>query len=324
MSGKGTANTVLGPVAADDLGLTLMHEHLAAHFAGWEYDPKGRPFDVETIAQSCAEKLKGPMAHGMKTMVEASPMDTGRQPLVMKRVAELTGLNIICSTGYHTEAQGASGYLKLRQLFGFDVLTEMYEAYMEEIMVGIGNTGVKAGMIKVSTGPGTISDYEQANLKAAARAQKETGVPIITHTEAGAMGPEQADILIAEGADPKQIVIGHCGANSNMRYLVNILEKGVSIAFDRMGIYLDMPAPIIWANIIGLIGIGYADRIMLSHDYIGWWLGREPAISIPTPHWCYTHIFTDVIPALKKGRVSDETIETIMVGNVRRLYSSDE
>jgi phosphotriesterase-related protein len=324
MSEKGSVNTVLGPVSAGDLGLTLMHEHLAAHFAGWEFDPKGRPFDVETIAQSCAELLKAPMAHGVKTMIEATPMDAGRQPLVQKRVAELTGLNIVCCTGYHTEAQGASGYLKLRQLFGFDILTEIYEAYVQEITVGIRDTGIKAGMLKVSTGRGTISDYEQANLKAAARAQKETGVPIITHTEAGTMGPEQADILISGGADPKRIVIGHCGANADMRYLVSILEKGVSIAFDRMGIYLDMPAHIIRANIIGLIGAGYVDRIMLSHDCIGWWLGREPAISIPTPDWSYTHIFTSVIPALKEAGVSDEKINTIMVGNIRRLFGGQE
>jgi phosphotriesterase-related protein len=320
MDTKGKTNTVLGSIPAGDLGITLMHEHCTAHFAGWEFDPKRRPFDVETIAQYSAELFRAPMAHGLKTVVDATPMDAGRQPLVQKRVAELTGLNVICCTGYHTEAQGASGYLKLRQLFGFDVLTEIYEAYMQEITVGIPNTGIKAGMIKVSTGAGTISDYEQANLKAAARAQKETGVPIITHTEAGTMGPEQADIMISEGADPKRIVIGHCGGNSDMRYLVSILEKGVSIAFDRMGIYLDMPAPIIRANIIGLIGIGYANRIMLSHDCIGWWLGREPAISFPTPDWNYTHIFTSVIPALKEAGVSDETIETIMVGNMRRLF----
>jgi phosphotriesterase-related protein len=134
------------------------------------------------------------------------------------------------------------------------------------------------------------------------------------------MGPEQAELLISDGADPTRIVIGHCGGNADMRYLTSILEKGVFIAFDRMGIYLDMPGPIVRACILGLIGIGYANRIMLSHDHIGWWLGREPAISFPTPDWTYTHIFTSVIPALKEAGVSDETINTIMVGNIRRLF----
>jgi phosphotriesterase-related protein len=157
---KASLNTVLGTAFADELGVTLMHEHFAANFAGWEFDPKRQPFDVEIIAQSCAELMKAPMAHGMKTLVEATPIDAGRQPLIQKRVAEITGLNIICCTGFHTETQGASGYLKLRKLFGFDILTQMYETYIQEITEGIGDTGIKAGMIKVSTGAGSISDYE--------------------------------------------------------------------------------------------------------------------------------------------------------------------
>jgi phosphotriesterase-related protein len=317
----GSVNTAIGPISAGDLGLTLMHEHFGAHFAGWEFDSKGRPFDVEAIAQHCAEKLKGAMAaHGLKTIVDAAPMDAGRFPKVSKRVAELTGLNVICCTGLHTELQGASGYLKLRKIFGFDTLNEVYETYVKDITEEIGNTGIKAGMIKTSTGRGAISEYEQMSLKAAARAQKETGVPIITHTEAGTMGPEQAELLISEGADPKKIVIGHAGGCADMVYFDRILKQGCSLAFDRCGMYMEVPKPIVWACIVGLIGAGYADRIMLSQDYIGYWLGREPAISFPTPDWSYTHVFTDVIPALKKAGVSDETINTIMVGNIRRLF----
>jgi phosphotriesterase-related protein len=340
MNTKGSANTVLGPVPVDDLGLTLMHEHLAAHFPGWEYDAKGRPFDVETIAQHCAELLKAPMAHGMRTLVDAGPADAGRHPLLQKRVAELTGLNIICSTGLHTEIQGSSGYLKFRTMMGFDTTTELYETYVKDITEGIGNTGVKAGIVKVCTGLGTITEYEQRSLKAAARAQKETGVPIITHTEGGTMGPEQADLLISEGADPKRIVIGHCNATGDMHYFYRILEKGVSIAFDRMGSYIEVPEAVVTACIIGLINRGYADHIMLSHDYIGYWLGREPAMAtrdkieermgtgpaVPAimSTWCYTHIFTDFIPKLKKMGVSDETVNTIMVGNIRRLFGGDK
>ncbi|MFH0730390.1 MAG: phosphotriesterase-related protein [Pseudomonadota bacterium] len=323
MGQKGKVNTVTGSISANELGTTLMHEHFAAHFAGWEFDAKGRTFDTEVIAQHCAEKLKGAMAHGLKSIIDASPMDAGRFPMVDKRVAELTGLNVILCTGLHTEAQGASGYLKLRKLFGFNMLEEVYETYVEDITNGIRNTGIKAGLIKVSTGPKVISEYEEASLKAAARAQKKTGVPIITHTENGTMGPEQAQLLISEGADPKKIVIGHAGGCADMTYFYKILEQGCSLAFDRCGIYLEVPKPVVWSCIIGLIGMGYADRIMLSQDHIGYWLGREPAISFPTPDWTYTHVFTSVIPALKKAGVSDETIDTIMVGNIRRLFGGD-
>jgi len=317
--------------------LTLMHEHCATHFPGWEYDAKARHFDIEAIARYCAELLRGPISYGLKTMIDAGPTDAGRLPLVQKRVAELTGLNVICSTGLMTELQGAANYLRFRTKMGFDTTSELYETYLQDVTEGIGDTGVKAGVLKLCTGLGRITEYEEMSLKAMAKVQRETGVPIITHTEAGTMGVEQAEMLIAEGADPKRIVIGHCNGTGDMNYFHRILEKGVSIAFDRMGIAVEVPEAVTWACIMGLIGAGYADQIMLSHDYIGWWLGREPAMlsreqalqrmssggpAIPyiTPDWSYTYIFTTFIPMLKRAGVSDSTIDTIMIHNVRRLF----
>ncbi len=338
---KANVNTVLGPVLADDLGMTLMHEHIATHFPGWEYDAKGRTFDIEAIARYCAELLRDPIAYGLKTMIDAGPTDAGRLPLVQKRVAELTGLNIICATGLSTELQGASNYLRFRTKMGFDTTTELYETYLQDVTEGIGNTGVRAGVLKLCTGLGKITEYEEMSLKAMARVQRETGVPIITHTEGGTMGVEQAQMLISEGVDPKRIVIGHCNGTGDMNYFFRILEKGASIAFDRMGIAVEVSEAVTRACIIGLIGAGYANQIMLSHDYIGWWLGREPAMlsreevvqrmssggpAIPyiTPEWSYRYIFFTFIPILKNAGVSDDVIETIMVGNVRRLFGGAE
>ena len=76
---------------------------------------------------------------------------------------------------------------------------ELYEGFMQEITKGIGLSAVKPGVIKVATGLNGISPVEEALLRAAARAGKETGLPIITHTEAGTMGPEQAALLIKKG-----------------------------------------------------------------------------------------------------------------------------
>ena len=126
----------------------------------------------------------------------------------------------------------------------------------------------------MGTGHGEISTHEEIVLKAAARAQKETGVPIITPTESGTMGPEQAALLISEGANPRRIMIGHIGGNANLQYHISVLEQGVYIAFDRLGIDFLFPDTLRKACIIGLLGIGYANRIMLSHDYAPYWLGR--------------------------------------------------
>ncbi|TET75368.1 MAG: phosphotriesterase-related protein [Dehalococcoidia bacterium] len=323
-----TVNTVLGPIPTDELGPTLIHEHLLMAMPGWECDALAVPYSREAIARSCVGALERAKAYGMKTLVDATPIDLGRDVELQKEVSDRSGINIICATGLYMEAMGKPAYLKFRSQV-FDTATEIYETFMKEITQGIGDTGVKAGVIKVATGQGEISPYEERVLRAAAWAQKETGVPIITHTEGGTMGPEQAALLISEGATPERIVIGHIGGNANLQYHTSVLEKGVYIAFDRLGIEALQPDTLRKACIIGLVGIGYADRIMLSHDYCGdhsvCWLGRP--LELPDfakgliAHWHYEHVFKNIIPALKEAGVSDDKIDTMMVQNPRRLFS---
>ncbi len=323
-----TVNTVLGPISTDELGPTLIHEHLIMGMPGWECDALAVPYDREAIARSCVQALEKAKAYGMKTMVDATPIDLGRDVELQKEVSERSGINIICATGLYTEALGKRSYLWFRSQFG-DPTTEIYETFMKEITQGIADTGVKAGVIKVATGQGEISPYEERIFRAAAWAQKETGTPIITHTEAGTMGPEQAALLISEGAAPERIVIGHIGGSANLQYHTSVLEKGVYIAFDRLGIEAIQPDALRKACITGLVGIGYAHRIMLSHDYSGdpsvCWLGRR--VELPDlakeviGHWHYQHVFKNIIPALKEAGVSDDKIDTMMVQNPRRLFS---
>jgi len=316
-------NTVLGPISADELGVTLIHEHLVFSYLGWECDALAPPYDREAAAKACVDALTEARGYGLKTLVDATASDMGRDVELQKIVSERLGINIICATGFYTEKLGKAGYFKFRSQV-YDIVAELCETLVKEITQGVGNTGVKAGVIKVGTGHARISSYEEKILKAAARAQKETGVPIITHTEAGTMGPEQADLLISEGADPKRIVIGHMCGNADLNYHVSVLEKGVNIAFDRLGIDIFFPDKLRKACLIALVGMGYTDRIMLSQDCFAYQLGRPfefpDAVKPLLANWSYVHVFNNIIPALKEAGVSEDKINTMMVENPRRLF----
>ena len=319
-------NTVTGPVPADSLGVTLMHEHVTYGYTGYFVDDTIAPFDHDAVLASALKRMDDLKACGVKTFVDATTNDSGRNPELLKEISEKSGVNIVCSTGLYREEEGGSAYFKFRSTLPvFDVVQEMAELFETEITRGIGKTGIKAGVIKVATGHGSISPYEEKVLKAAARVQKATGVPILTHTEAGTMGPEQVDILVAEGANPKQIMSGHAGGNCDARYHTSILDKGVYLAFDRLGI--DMPPTMCdtWrkAAIIGLIGIGYADRLIMSHDTILTWLGRpmEQLLAAIVPNWKPTHVFKNIIPALREAGVSGDNLMMIMAVNPRRLFA---
>ncbi len=318
---KTMVNTVTGPVSSDELGITLMHEHLLFGYPGWEGDQTIAPFDSKAAVNQGVDVLNQLKALGLTTYVDATTNDSGRCPEVYKEVSEKTGINIICSTGYYFEGEGASAYWKFRSSLG-DISQEIYDLFMAEITTGIRDTGIKAGVIKVGSSKGVITDYEKMMFTAAARVQKDTGVPIITHTQEGTMGPEQARLLISEGADPAKIQIGHMSDSLDMDYQLETLEQGVYVSWDRMGLQGLVGCPMDeqrYAVIIDLIKKGFADKLMLSHDYIIHWLGRPlnlPEEAFPLiANWHPTHLFNNIIPALKKEGVTDEQIETIIKGN---------
>jgi phosphotriesterase-related protein len=319
-------NTVLGPISTDDLGLTLVHEHFAVAYSGWECDPLSRPYQKEKMVQMSLRAFEPVKAYGLQSIIDATPLDLNRDVDILKEISERLQLHIVCSTGRYTEEMGRWAYLRLRSQNKIgDIVTELYEGLLQEITQGIGPTGVKPGVIKVATGHQAISPIEEAVLRAGAKAAKETGLPIITHTEGGTMGPEQARFLIQEGADPKRIMIGHMCGNSSLPYQMSVLSQGVNIGFDRFGIELFVPDQVRMATLIGLLGIGYVERIMLSQDFIGCTSGRGGKMPDEArqkvANWSPSHIFRNILPALKQGGITDEQIRKMMVDNPKNFFS---
>lgn len=321
-------NTVLGPIEPESLGLTLPHEHIVAAYPGWECDPLAKPYNSEKILGACLKNLEPVKQYGVRAIIDATPVDLSRNVDIMKEVSEKLQIHIVCATGRYTENEGKWIYFKRRASFKIgDIQTEVYEGFMQEINSGIGQTGVKPGVIKVATGLNRIAPCEDATLRAAARASRETGIPITTHTEDGTMGPEQADILIGEGAAPQKIVIGHMCGNASLAYQLDVLRRGVYIAFDRFGIEMVMPDQTRIATLIGLLEKGYANRILISQDCMAAVYGRGGRMpmeeAMKFKNWSFTNIFTHILPALKKAGISDEQIKTMMVENPRRFLSGN-
>src|SRR5690625_6115466 len=103
--------------------------------------------------------------------------------------------------------------------------------FMKEITDGIATTGIRPGIIKLATSKGEITSYERMFFEAAAKVHQETGIMLLTHTQEGTMGPEQARLLIELGVDPEKIVIGHMCGNTDINYQKKTLETGVKIGF---------------------------------------------------------------------------------------------
>lgn len=322
----GMINSASGPISPDQLGPTLVHEHFTFAYPGWYADDTLYPYDRQAALQSGLKVCDTLKAIGIKTVIDPTPNDTGgRDPGLYKELSTRTGINIICTTGLYTEKEGAPAYWETRVALGTDITKLISDMFIKEITDGIGTTGVKAGAIKVGSS-GVMTDYEKAVHKAAAIAQKATGVPIITHTEGPTGGPEQADFLISQGADPKKIQIGHVNNSKDISYHKAILAKGTKVAFDRIGLTLlyGVPDSATIQNISQLCKEGFANQIELSHDTVNYWVGHP--LEAPDPvmkalqNWRVDYISKDVVPALKAQGVTDDQIKTMMVENPKNLF----
>jgi len=150
-------NTVTGAISTDQLGVTLMHEHIVYGYTGYFVDETIAPFDHADIIARAMKRMDDIKACGVKTFVDATPNDSGRNPELLKEIAEKSGVNIVCATGLYREEEGGAPYFKHRSTLPiFDVVKEMEELFATEITRGIGKTGIKAGVIKVATGLGHI------------------------------------------------------------------------------------------------------------------------------------------------------------------------
>jgi phosphotriesterase-related protein len=315
-----TINTVLGSCTPDDLGVTLMHEHLLIGWPGWESDTAAPPFKRKEMLKLCIDRMLELKALGLRTFLDPCPIDLARDAEFMAEVAQGARVNIICATGLYKEDQGAPAYFKFRAQFT-DAVSEMAETFTRELTEGIGSSGIKAGILKVATQAHAISPYEEMVLRAAGRAAKATGARITTHTDEGTMGREQLDIFAAEGVDLTRVIIGHSCGSADLRYHVDMLDRGCLLGFDRFGLDILQPDRLRKAALIGLLGIGFQNQIVLSHDSVWCWRGRP--LPIPAellPNWNPTHVFKNIIPALREAGVPQAKIDAMLIDNPRRFF----
>lgn len=305
-------NTVTGPCSPDQLGLTLTHEHLMIGWAGWETDSTVR-YDRAAALRLVTDKVKELRDLGLETFVDPCPMDLGRDVEFMAEVSQRTGVRVVCATGLYTHTLGANAYYRQRKV------DELAEIYVHDLTVGIGESGIKAGLIKCATGDGKITRYEERCLRAAAKAHLQTGAPITTHTENGTMGPQQLDIFASEGVDLSRVIIGHSCGNSDLRYHLGMLERGCTLGFDRFGIEVLLPDKIRLAAMIGLLGIGYEKQLVPSCDSAACMKGRQPRGPSPLKHPSY--LWQKIFPALREVGVGEDKLRTILVDNPKRFFT---
>jgi phosphotriesterase-related protein len=308
-----TVETVLGPIDAAALGTVLSHEHVLvgidARIYPWRYD-------LTATRARAVRELTEAKRGGIDTIIELTTPDLGRDVKAIADVARASGMQVVVATGIWRNPPHS---------FWNRDPDESAEIFVHEIEVGIDDTNIKAGAIKVASDAEGVTPDAERILRAAARASKRTGCPISTHHWAPLeVGRRQVEVLREEGVQMDRVCIGHSADSTDVAYLEDLLNAGVYLSMDRYPGAAGRPN---WeqrnATVKALVDRGWAHRMMLGHDYAPAAVRAAvtpPASDGPTR---YLFVSTVAVPALLEAGVTRDAIDEMMQEVPRRFLTGE-
>jgi phosphotriesterase-related protein len=345
--------TVLGPIAGDQLGVTLMHEHLLIDVSYKWQQP------IEVTARALAEQpitlanlgyLRRNIGavktnfrlddvdtattealafrrDGGGTIVDVSPVGIGRDPRALRAIAIQSGINVVTCTGYYLARSHPSAVAGMS-------IEALAEEMIAEIRDGIGQTGIRPGIIgEIGLGePMYVAGHtgdemhpdEEKVLRAAGRAQMATGLPLTLHIynyRPNRLAHLAIDVLEAEGVALDRVVVGHLDVRIDVEYAASVAARGAYAEFDTFGIevYLDPTFSEFprdterIAALVELVERGHLERLLVSHDVC------TKMQLLAYGGWGYGHLSRYIEPRMKKAGLTEAQIMTIRAFNPRRL-----
>lgn len=309
--------TVTGEIPADQLGPTLAHEHLYCDVSVHS----GRRDNVLTDVPLMVRELAYYREAGGRSIVELTSEDIGRDPLSLKAISEQSGVQVVSGTAFYDPRL----YPEWVREAGIDQIADYFVREIEE-----GREGVRAGLIGELASHNAsepdpagyrLEPLEAHVFKAAAKAQRRTGVAISTHASLGRAGHAQLNVLEDAGADLGKVVIGHCDVHwhkdpeRDMEYYLPILQRGACCGFDMIGWTDFTPDEIRAERIAALIGLGYESQLLLGSDTC--------RLSLLHEHGGrgFDFVWESFLPRLRALSVSDAQIASLLVETPQRLLS---
>ena len=253
-----TLHTLFSEVS-NVLGYVLPHEHIFCDFTPVTGD-LDHLLNDKTVA---LRELSSFEQIGGSVIVDITPTDLGRQPKLLAEIAHKTKLKIIMSTGWYRKAF----YPQEIDILSSNDLAEIMISELTQGIVLENGEIIKAGLIgEIGVDRDAISAQEERVLRAAAKASRETGAPISTHSSMYPVGIKQLEILKEYSISSDKIIIGHADTYLDEEYHKELLDAGCYIQFDTIGRnHMNSDKDRI-NSILNLVALGYQDQILLSTD----------------------------------------------------------
>jgi phosphotriesterase-related protein len=334
--------TVLGDIAPEELGITLGHEHLLIDLRGlWDSPPPARAHlvDQEPTLQNRGELMRNPYdsrpnlliddpelsfrelmyykAAGGQGLIDMTTVGTKPDPEALRAFAQRTGLHVVAGCGYYRQP-----------VLPEEIHDRSAEAIADDLLrwltEGMYGTTIQAGLMGELGTSSPIYPFEERQLRAAARVQRQTGASINVHPLI--WGHEHLhilDILEEEGADLSRVAISHCDELVEPEWHARIAERGAVLSFDTFGSetffdrsFAQEPRDIDRIEcLLRLLEQGYATQITLAHDICTRLQFRHYG------GWGWDHLLTNIVPRLRHAGVSQQELDAMFIVTPRRLLT---
>ena len=307
---KPYAITVNGPIEADQLGFSLIHEHILVDFIGADKTNYSRWNRDEVVKKVLPYLLEAKEA-GVTSFFDCTPAFLGRDVQLLKVLSEQSGLQIITNTGYY----GAVNKKYLPSWAFTETAEQLATRWIKEFEHGIENTSIKPGFIKISVdAEEPLTEVDAKLVRAAALTHLKTGLTICSHTGPAKAAFAQLEILEKEKVRPDAFVWVHAKAEPDKSNHIKAAKMGAWVSLDGIGWgdfdnYAD--------SIVLLKNAGLLGRVLLSHD-AGWYKPDEKEGGEFTG---YTNIFKELMPRLKNEGFTKADFNLLFVRNPQNALS---
>jgi len=343
---SGKVQTVLGPIPAEAMGVTLPHEHLLVDLSCYFTEPRAagekalayQPVDLANLGwvryhwTSNLDNLKlldEPTAleevlryrwAGGQTIVDPTNIGLGRDPAALARIARATGLHIVMGAGYYVD-------LTHPPEMGAKSDEGIAQEIIRDVTEGVGETGIRSGVIGEIGCSWPWTENERKSVRAAVWAQRETGAPLMIHPGRNEKAPlEILEVVRQEGGDLRRTILCHIERTiTDPRQLLDLAATGCYLEYDLFGLEssyfpfnpaFDMPSDgQRMAQVLRLIEAGHLHQLLLSHD-----ICTKVRLTKFGGHG-YHHLLVNIVPRLRRKGLDEAAILTLLVENPRRAFT---
>ena len=343
---SGKVQTVLGMIDPGELGHTQTHEHLLVVLIppeGRSKLPPEEPIRMETLGKlrmfkadpdelglisnvakldseaDAIDEMQRYRAAGGGTVVDATSIGIGRNPRGLARISQESGVHVVMGAAYYEAAYHPQDTLKLDE-------AALAERIVRDVVDGVDDTGICAGLIGEIGLGWPVKPAESRVLAAGARAQRETGAPVMIHPGRFPDAPLEAVRAFEKaGGDPTRMIMAHIDRTLfSLDAMKELAATGCMIEFDLFGqessyypfAPIDMPNDATRIDYLaGLFDAGYGSQLVIAQDIcMKTHLTRYGGES-------YSHILETVLPMMDRKGLGQDQIRTICVENPQRILA---